>query len=237
MPQTDLAKLVHLQACEKRLAEIQRARTTAPEVLVVRELTERSQKFAKLEQVVRQRLAGAERVVRKMEMALAASEEARDGVQARLYSGEVTHPKELTQLEARRAELEGQIEKEEEQLLAALEGVDNLKAQMAKVEAGAAKTDSQLRVAKERLAHRQSEWDLHEAMLEAEIEGVRSEIDATLLAMYERKRATTRGEPIATVRRGVCGGCGMKLPTSVKAVQGRKIATCEHCGRLLYWPE
>lgn len=233
----DLARLVQLQSCERRLAALERTRQTAPEAAAVAELTERCAKFAKLEGLLADRIAEVRRRVRQLELDLAAAQEARAAVRDKLYGGAITHPKELTQLEARLAELQQSIERQEKELLQAMELLETLRAQERKVKAGAEKAANELKLARERLEHRQSEWDIAEALLQQEIDELRAATDRSLLALYDNKKRTTNGEPLAVVRHGVCGGCGLELPLSVRALQGRGIAVCEHCGRILYWPE
>jgi predicted nucleic acid-binding Zn-ribbon protein len=39
------------------------------------------------------------------------------------------------------------------------------------------------------------------------------------------------------VKSGKCGGCHLKVPTHIEvmAKNGAEIATCDQCGRILYW--
>lgn len=237
MAEHDLKRLFQVQGIEQRLRQLERTRANAPETALVKELKDRAGKIRKLEAVLDKRIAVARRGVRKRELALASAEEAKTSVEGQLYGGEVTNPKELTQLEKRLVELNAQVEAEETALLQALEALEDLEAQQRKVEAADAKNESQLKTALQRLEHLESTWDLEEAMLLGEMEEIRAQIDESSLALYEKKKAVTAGTPIALVSRGVCGGCRMALPASVAALRGAVTSTCEHCGRLLYWPD
>lgn len=232
-----VAPLFRLQESEKRLTALAVTRKEASEVTAVNELNDRLEKFSKVRNVVRNRLQRAEKSVRALELSLATAEEGRDTVKNRMYGGEVTGSKELAQLEGRLQGLLTEVDTLEGEVLGALEAVDELKEQLNKVEAGAAKTTAQMKAAEDRLAHRQSEWDLQEEMLRLECEQLRAEADPALLSLYDRKKAATRGEPVALIQHGVCGGCRMELPASIRATHGRELSTCEQCGRLLYWPE
>jgi hypothetical protein len=58
----------------------------------------------------------------------------------------------------------------------------------------------------------------------------------TLLALYERLRPLKRGQAVARIERGVCGGCRITLPTTVqqRARAGGQVLRCPSCERILY---
>lgn len=236
MVANDLEQLFHLQELEHRLSKLDHVRKHAPETQQVAELTEREEKFDKLRAAVEKRTLIAQKHVRKLELALATSEQSRTSIRDRLYGGSVTNSKELSQLETRLHELDTEVDHREAELLAAMETSEEQQTQLKKVEAGTGKVKNELQAAKTKLEHRISQWDLEESMLRDEIEHIRASIDSAILQLYDRKKHTTQGTPIAVVRHGVCGGCRMELPTSVQFQQGRGVATCEQCGRILYWP-
>lgn len=61
-----------------------------------------------------------------------------------------------------------------------------------------------------------------------------SQLDDELLQRYERLNQK-HGRAIVPVINGVCYGCFMRLPTAVATESGKKVLTCENCGRFLYW--
>ena len=237
MAEHDLKRLFRIQELEQKLIRLERFRKTSPETQLVNELQERAGKFQKLQSVLDKRIAVAQRSVRSRELALAAAEQSQGAVRERLYEGGITNPRELSQLEKRLAELTVQVEKEETDLLQALEELETLEAQKSKVDAAEAKARRELHTAQQKLEHMQSAWDLEEAMVRDELEELRSQVSPSALALYERKKASTEGTPIAQVIRGVCGGCRMTLPASVTALRGAVTSTCEQCGRILYLPD
>lgn len=237
MAVTDLETLYNIQELEQRLLRLERTRTTAPEARVVQELQERAEKVHKLQAALSKRIAAAKKRVRTMELALTTAEEGRDTVKNRLYGGEVSGAKELAGLEGRLGELQGQVDAEETALFQAMEALEELEQHKAKVDAAEAKITTQLQTAQHKLEHRRSTWDLEESLLQGELEDLRAQVEPATLRLYERKKATTSGIPIAQVSHGVCGGCRMTLPASITAQHGRVSATCEQCGRLLYWPQ
>ena len=55
--------------------------------------------------------------------------------------------------------------------------------------------------------------------------------------LYDRL-AVKPGHPVCVpVKGGKCGGCHLKVPTHIEvmAKNGAEIATCDQCGRILYW--
>ena len=60
-----------------------------------------------------------------------------------------------------------------------------------------------------------------------------------LLDRYRSRLEGGRQPVVATIERGTCSGCHVRLPTMVEARTRRKTAvhTCPHCRRMLYVPE
>jgi predicted nucleic acid-binding Zn-ribbon protein len=75
------------------------------------------------------------------------------------------------------------------------------------------------------------------ATLEAERAAAAAEVDAALLATYERLRERLGGVAVARVQGGVCGGCHLSLSAAdidrFNKLAPGGYATCEDCSRLL----
>jgi predicted nucleic acid-binding Zn-ribbon protein len=72
-----------------------------------------------------------------------------------------------------------------------------------------------------------------------EIETLASGVEEGLLGKYRRIMANKRDVAVVPVEHGTnCGGCHMKLTqgSAIAAKSGKAGATCENCGRLLFWP-
>ena len=84
----------------------------------------------------------------------------------------------------------------------------------------------------------------HEAQLNkdvagavAEVAAARPEVPAPYVRIYDRI-AIKPGHPVCvTVNGGRCGGCHLKVSTHIEVMarNGSEIATCDQCGRILYW--
>ena len=89
------------------------------------------------------------------------------------------------------------------------------------------------------LAKKKSELEGRMADLLKEIESLAAGVEEGLLGKYRRILANKKDAAIVPVVHGTnCGGCHMKLTQgSVLAAKGGKAgASCENCGRLLFWP-
>ena len=66
-----------------------------------------------------------------------------------------------------------------------------------------------------------------------------SAIDEDVLNRFERLFASKGDAAIVALVHDVCTGCHMKVTaqTSVRARAGKEIASCEQCGRILYWED
>lgn len=65
----------------------------------------------------------------------------------------------------------------------------------------------------------------------------RPEVAEPQLKIYDRL-AVKPGHPVCVpVSGGKCGGCHLKIPTHIEvlAKSGTEIATCDQCGRIVYW--
>ena len=86
---------------------------------------------------------------------------------------------------------------------------------------------------------REREKHLHDDVTAAQaaVAAARLEVTPAQLKIYDRI-ASKPGLPVCvTVNGGRCGGCHLKVPThiEVQARNGTEIATCDQCGRVVYW--
>jgi uncharacterized protein len=93
--------------------------------------------------------------------------------------------------------------------------------------------EARIRTLRERETHLQA--DVKEA--QAAVTAARGEVPESQLKIYDRI-ALKPGQPVCvTVNGGRCGGCHLKVPIhiEVQARAGLEIATCDQCGRIVYW--
>ena len=110
----------------------------------------------------------------------------------------------------------------------------------AAAEAEAAKgKEAELTVKEDDLKKKKTEIEARMADLLKEIEVLAGGVEAGVLAKYRRILANKKDTAVVPVVHGTnCGGCHMKLTQgSALAAKGGKVdATCENCGRLIFWP-
>lgn len=155
--------------------------------------------------------------------------------EARLYSGSITNPKELEDMEKdqqmhyrQRSELDGQQLELMEAVGLVQRSVDE-KSKVLKT-AAAARADEVERLKREResLASRL-------AQLSIERPEARTALDAATLAMYDQLRETKAGRAMAPLQRDACGACGVQVPTGLvnRVRVGEELVFCAGCGRIL----
>jgi predicted nucleic acid-binding Zn-ribbon protein len=108
------------------------------------------------------------------------------------------------------------------------------------VEAEGAKVkERELAAKEEELKKKKTELETRLADLVKEIETLASGVEEGLLNKYRRIMANKKDVAVVPVEHGTnCGGCHMKLTqgSTIAAKSGKAGATCENCGRLLFWP-
>jgi uncharacterized protein len=155
----------------------------------------------------------------------------------RLYSGEITNPRELQALQEEVASIQRHIERLEDDELDVMEATEPVDAERAQLAAEHDRCSSEA----ERLTAELSEA---EAAIEAELASVSAdraaaaaEVPEDLWDEYDRLRARLGGIAIARLSGSTCQGCHLALP-AVEIDRIRRLPLdepvhCEECGRLL----
>lgn len=134
--------------------------------------------------------------------------------------------------------VEGHIGGLEEEELKLLYLIDEAKKRFAAAEAELKQNisghEAKIRSLREREAQLQAELKTAQEAVAA----ARPAVAEPQLKLYDRL-ASRPGHPVCVpISGGKCGGCHLKIPThiEVKAKTGAEIATCDQCGRIVYWP-
>lgn len=125
----------------------------------------------------------------------------------------------------------------EEQEIAVMFTIDEAKKRFAAAEAELKKniTGHEARIRTLREHEAQLHKDL--AAAQAAVAAARSEAPVPYVKIYDRL-AVKPGHPVCVPVNGdKCGGCHLKVPTHIisAAKTGAEIATCDQCGRVVYW--
>ena len=125
----------------------------------------------------------------------------------------------------------------EEQEIGVMLIIDEAKQRFAAAEAELKKNitghEARIRTLREREGQMQAEL---KAAQDA-VASARPAVPEPQLRLYDRL-ANKPGHPVCvTVNGGKCGGCHLKVPTHIEVMarMGPEIATCDQCGRVVYW--
>ncbi|MHB0939474.1 MAG: zinc ribbon domain-containing protein [Armatimonadota bacterium] len=174
---------------------------------------------------------------RDAELALKTLEGKKAAVHQKLYSGKVTNPKELGDLEKDEEMLAGQVGHQEEVLL---ELMDRTEAAQTQESALAQELETAKRKWKDTVARSQSEA----VRLQKELAGLRPErerlaaqVEKPLLRRYDEIRKSHNGIGLAVTANDICSVCHVKLTpqTVLELREGEDLTFCDNCGRMLAW--
>ena len=157
-------------------------------------------------------------------------------VEGQLYSGRITNPKELANLQHEVNVLKANRDQLENK---ALEIMDQVELAVADVAA-----------TKNELERLEVEWQSQQQQLSTGIDRLESELsdlkqkrrlisdgaDAQAIALYEKLRKQ-KGQAMAKVEQGICRGCRISLPYSdIQQARSGNPVQCSSCGRILFLP-
>lgn len=154
----------------------------------------------------------------------------------RLYSGTVTNPKELKDLQDQGAALTRRINELEDNKLETMiieedrqETLEETVRRYDTVVDQRKRLENQLRLEHESLATVIS-------TLTVEREVALNSVPKEVLANYDYARSKYRGVAVVLVSNGMCSGCGLRVSTAlVQAARGgENMAKCDNCNRFLY---
>ncbi len=154
---------------------------------------------------------------------------------AQLYSGDITNPRELETLQMESNNTKYSLEQQDVRLLEfSLQAedtrhrIETLEQQFADTQTAWSSRQTELWVQLEELTERQ-------ATLTAERKNMASGVDAVELTRYEGLRKSKGGQAVSRVMRGLCLACRMSLPTQhlQRVRSGRQTVLCNSCGRML----
>ena len=215
---------LELESKEQALKQI--ARQLGENQAVVRVQTKLASENQHLEELRRQQHS-AEWEIDDLVGKLATAEEA-------LYSGRISNPKELTNLQH---EAEGLRAKRNQLEDKALEIMDKVEL----TEASVATISNQLKTV-------EAEWHRQQQQLSAETEQLKTrlsdlkhkrqlllaEINPQIAEFYHELRRQ-KGRAVAKVEQGICSSCRISLPiTDLQRTRSGNLVQCSSCGRILF---
>jgi predicted nucleic acid-binding Zn-ribbon protein len=155
----------------------------------------------------------------------------------RLYSGEVSSPRELQALQADVEQLRRRQGTVEDRELAAMEQREPLDRAIGELDAAQHDLEGATRGMQQVLSQREGEIDAALTAQQGERDQVAASITPTFVADYERRRARARGVGAARLVGSTCQGCHLSIPaTEVDRIHHQPpgtLAYCDNCACIL----
>ena len=158
-------------------------------------------------------------------------------VERRMYSGEVTSPRELQTLQADVDQLRRHRHGLEDRELEVMERRESIDAEVADLARRAGELEAEAERLGGALGEVEGEIDGEMAVERTARDEIAATVDGALLADYEQCRHRARGMGAARLNGNTCQGCHLSIP-SVEAERIRKsppgtVAHCDNCGCIL----
>lgn len=186
------------------------------------------------------RAAEANRVQRRLEDELALLEAKLSELDAKLYSGTVTVPRELQAMQGEGETMRARRATLEDEVLEAMEVREALDQEVAALDGRRAELDDDGARLRAALAEAEADVDRElAAVLEAR-KAAAAAVPAGIADQYERLRARNDGVGAAPLVHGRCGGCHLALSATevdrLRKLPAETLVTCEQCERILVRP-
>ena len=234
----DLGSLLTLQEHDLALDRLRHRRATLPARATVAsaesEIARVDMEAAVLREPLRELVRNQERLE---DEAQALAEQAKSA-DRKLYSGEVTSPRELQALQTDIEQLKRHQRTVEERALEIMEEREPLDAQMHALAATREERSADLSAARAELAETEGEVDGEIAIEQGLRDTAAAAIEAPMIALYERCRTNAAsGIGAARLVGHTCQGCHLTIPaTEVDALRKAPpgtVAHCDNCGAIL----
>ncbi len=217
---------IELDAHRARLGTIEQALSSSPAVLAAQQ------------QVLRSRDAfNAARVrVRTLELEAQTHGEKIADAERRLYSGAITNPKELRDLEQDLASLRRRRSAAEEQELEGMIAAETTEGEMVAAQTRLQQAEAEALQTQGNLLEERRHLQQRAAQLAGEREAVAGSVSAEDLVLYQRLRQSKRQRPVARLEEGNCAACGEEMSSASihEARRGAALVRCTGCERILY---
>jgi predicted nucleic acid-binding Zn-ribbon protein len=234
----DLGALLTLQEHDLALDRLRHRRATLPARTTVAEAETEIATVDAESALLRGPLAELARNQERLEDEAQALAEQAKAADRKLYSGEVSSPRELQALQADIEQLKRHQRTVEERALDVMEQREPLDAQMHALLATREERSADLATARAELAEAEGAVDGEIAIEQGLRDTAAAGVDAPMLALYERCRANApSGIGAARLVGHTCQGCHLTIPaTEVDALRKAPpgtVAHCDNCGAIL----
>lgn len=229
--------LLTIQEHDNAIDRLRVRREKLPEREQLEEFDERLEELERRLETVRVEREDALRDEKRLDDAVGAVEERKAQVEADLYSGRTSSPKELQALQAEIEQFGRQVDGLEDQELVAIERREALDRDVDVIERELGDVRKAAEEVRGRLAEQEADID-GELTAEREARGqVAAGLPDDLLGLYEQIRERNRGVGAARLVGGSCQACHLALPAvevdRIKKLPDDALVRCEQCGAIL----
>jgi uncharacterized protein len=232
-----LDALLELQERDLALDRLQHRLDTLPERdLVASHEARAADLFARDTRVRAERDELARRETRFDDEARGLEAKAKE-VESKMYSGEITSPRELQAMQADVEQLRRHQRDVENRELEVMEQREPLDGELAQLDTDRGSLAGELAAARDALAVAVGAIDTEMASERAARAEIAGGLDANLVADYERRRAKAQGIGAARLVGSTCQGCHLSIPSTeverIRHAAEGSVAYCDNCGCIL----
>ena len=233
--QESLRALLELQKTDQDLHELEQFKVDIPNQLETMETVQSEAETRLSDQETK--VADIEKDRRQYERDLQAAQE-----QVKKYQGQLYSVKTNKEYDALQAEIQAQKNRISELEDAILQLISEAETEQETLETLRGETESLIeRFSEERAAleSRLSAVDEDVAVKMDERKRMAMRVENPVLKVYDRIRRNLRGMTVVPLKKGACSGCFHVIPLQVimQIRQGRRLISCESCGRILILEE
>lgn len=231
-----LKPLLDLQRVDSRIGRLRQLRSDLPEQREVHDLSVERNEIDKVRAEQQEILDGIVREQSRFEGEIQMLDDKIGHEQSRLYGGEITSPKELSNIQAELDALRRRKAHVEDQLLDVMEKRESLEAGVGGLRQRVDELDARIADATSRRDAASIEIEKELGELEAQRASLAPALPPEVLELYEELREKKQGVGAAALEGGVCRGCNVSLsPLAMDAIKrsGNPIVRCENCRRIL----
>jgi predicted nucleic acid-binding Zn-ribbon protein len=154
-------------------------------------------------------------------------------METKLYSGRISNPKELNDLNNDVAMLKRRRESLDEQVLLLMDQVEATRNAVAVAEGDLEVAINDVEARRESMSRERDETLLQISQLEAQRSALASQLPGSALNQYDVVRQRRR-PAVVSVERGVCSGCRVEIPDHLIKEARRQLTFCSSCNRILF---
>ncbi len=171
---------------------------------------------------------------REHEAALKVLEDQKSRVEEKMMA--IKTNKEYTAAQHEVSSIEQAIGKQEEQIILAMDAVENAKELIAGAEESLKQAQQRFDAKKQQAETELSDFLADIEKQKGERETLMQEIKPDMLKTYQQIFKARNGMAVALADNEYCFGCSMKIPPQIynEVVRGDELHTCPHCKRILY---